>query len=84
VLANDGWICPAVLTFVLARLSNVGGNCGRTRQACATASLYLHRDGAADHDLRGGVRFTHADRYLPRHKHSGGQRRLQLYRPAAR
>src|SRR5260370_13056730 len=67
VLANNGWICPAVLTshLVLARLSNVGGNCGRPRQACATASLYLHRDGADDHDLRGGVRFPHADRHLP-------------------
>src|SRR3984893_12191421 len=61
-LANNGWICPPVLTshLVLTRLSNVGGTCGRHRQARAPASLYLHRHGAADHALRGGVRFSHA------------------------
>src|ERR1700732_4786947 len=66
-LANNGWICPAVLTshLVLTRFSNVGGNCGRHRQTRAPASLYLHRHGAADHDFRGGIRFPHADRHLP-------------------
>src|SRR5437660_8842267 len=38
--------------LVLTRFSDVGGNCGRHRQARAPASLYLHRRGAADPDLR--------------------------------
>ena len=48
------------------------------------APLYLRRAGAADPDHRPAGRVEDADGYLPRHPHSGHQRRLAVYRSAAR
>ena len=54
------------------------------RPGRAGAALHLHRDGAADPDLRAAGGAAHAHRHLPQHRHSGDRRGLQLCRPVAR